>query len=178
MTKPITEQRLYNITLFYLERFDSSKLKVKQMLERRIQKEKLKGAIIPDDTPTLIQNVIKRMEDLGYLNDERFAKIQIKNLSQAGKSKSFILNKLKTSGISNNISQELLNAYDEENESSDLTRAEKWLKKHKKGQFRTKDANAFYQKDLAALARAGFSYDIAQQALQTKADSFDDYFIE
>lgn len=177
MTKPITEQRLYNITLFYLERFDSSKLKVKQMLERRIQKEKLKGAIIPDNASILIQNVIKRMEDLGYLNDERFAKIQIKNLSQAGKSKSFILNKLKTSGISNNISQELLNAYDEENESSDLTRAEKWLKKHKKGQFRTKDANTFYQKDLAALARAGFSYDVAQKALKTNPSS-EDYFID
>lgn len=170
MTKPITEQRLYNITLFYLERFDASKLKIKQMLERRIQKEKLKGAIVPNDISTAIQNIISRLENLGYLNDNRFAEIQVKKLSQAGKSKTFILNKLKTLGISQELSLSLLTHFDEENNYSDLARAEKWLKKHRKGQFRLKDANTFYQKDLAALARAGFSYEIASQALQTKPD--------
>lgn len=177
MTKPITEQRLYNITLFYLERFDASSLKVKQMLERRIQKEKLKGAMIPTNTLELIENVILRMQNLGYINDTRFAQNQIKKLSSNGKSKSFILNKLKQDGISSTLAQDLFFDFDKENESSDLTRAEKWLKKHKKGQFRSKDAALFYKKDLAALARAGFSYETAQKALKTTPLD-EDYFIE
>ncbi len=171
MTKPISEQRLYNITLFYLERFDASTLKVKQMLERRIQKEKAKGAIVPNNAQELIQNVINRMQNLGYINDERFAQIQIKKLCSAGKSKSFILNKLKQAGITGEIAKNLLSEFDLENESSDLTRAEQWLKKHRKGQFRSKNADEFYQKDLAALARAGFSYEIASSALKTKPAS-------
>ena len=171
MTKPISEQRLYNITLFYLERFDASALKVKQMLERRIQKEKAKGAIVPNNTQALIQNIINRMQNLGYINDERFAQSQIKKLSSAGKSKSFILNKLKQAGIAGEIAKNLLSEFDLENESSDLTRAEQWLKKHRKGQFRSKNADEFYQKDLAALARAGFSYEIASSALKTKPSS-------
>ena len=171
MTKPISEQRLYNITLFYLERFDASALKVKQMLERRIQKEKAKGALVPNNTQELIQNVILKMQNLGYINDERFAQTKIKKLCSAGKSKSFILNKLKQAGITGEIAKKLLSEFDLENESSDYTRAEQWLKKHRKGQFRSKNADDFYQKDLAALARAGFSYEIASNALKTKPSS-------
>ena len=177
MPKPISEQRLYNITLFYLERFDASALKVKQMLERRIQKEKAKGAIVPRNTQELIQNVISRIQNLGYINDERFAQNQIKKLCSTGKSKSFILNKLKQAGITAEIAKNLLSEFDKKNESSDLTRAEQWLKKHRKGQFRSKNADDFYQKDLAALARAGFSYDVAQKALKTNPTS-EDYFID
>ena len=177
MPKPISEQRLYNITLFYLERFDASALKVKQMLERRIQKEKAKGAIVPGNTQELIQNVISRIQNLGYINDERFAQNQIKKLCSTGKSKSFILNKLKQAGITAEIAKNLLSEFDKENESSDLTRAEQWLKKHRKGQFRSKNADDFYQKDLAALARAGFNYDVAQKALKTNPTS-EDYFID
>ena len=168
MTKPITEQRLYNTTLFYLERFDASSLKVQQMLEKRIQKEKLKGAII--------QNVIEKMVHLGYINDTRFATNHIRQLALQGKSKSFILNKLSQAGIKKEEALNILNQFEEENESSDLKRAEKWLKKHKKGQFRSKDASLFYQKDLAALARAGFNYETAQQALKSNPSDDDFYF--
>ena len=175
MTKPITEQRLYNITLFYLERFDASSLKIKQMLERRIYKEKQKGAFIPNDTDKIIQSVIQRMQSLGYINDERYTQNQVRNLAQAGKSKKQILNKLKQSGISDKLILETLTAFEEDNESSDLTRAEKWLKKHKKGQFRTKNTSEFYKKDLAALARAGFSYETAVTALKIEPNFEQDW---
>ena len=112
-----------------------------------------------------------------YINDNRYLQNQIRNLSNAGKSQSFILNKLKQDGFSTTIVKDLLSAFDQESESSDLTRANKWLKKHSKGQFRNKDATLFYQKDLAALARAGFSYDTAKKALTTQTESDDDFFI-
>ena len=79
--------------------------------------------------------------------------------------------KLKQAGITGEIAKNLLSEFDLENESSDYTRAEQWLKKHRKGQFRSKNADDFYQKDLAALARAGFSYEIASNALKTKPSS-------
>lgn len=166
MTKEITKVRLYNITLFYLERFESSSFKTKKMLERRVQKEKLKGNIIPDNISTLINEVIQKMTELGYINDERVMQNQIRRLSSAGKSKSFILKKLKQDGFNENSLSSALSSFDEETSSSDLIRAVKWLKKHKKGQFRSKDSSLFYQKDLAALARAGFSYDTATKALE------------
>lgn len=175
MTKQITIQRLNNITLFYLERFEASSQKTKKMLERRIQKEALKGNIIPDNINQLIDEVIKKMVDLGYINDERFIQNQIRRLSNSGKSKSFILNKLKQDGLSPSLISNYLNIFDEETSSSDLTRANNWLKKHKKGQFRSKDASLFYQKDLAALARAGFSYEIAKTALEVTPCQEDDF---
>lgn len=176
MTKQITKTRLYNITLFYLERFESSRFKTKKMLEKRVQKERLKGNIIPDNINLLIDEVIQKMTDLGYINDERVIQNQVRRLSNAGKSKSFILNKLKQDGLSEQSISLYLNSFDEENSCSDLTRATNWLKKHKKGQFRSKDASLFYQKDMAALARAGFSYAIAKEALDVTPPNTENYF--
>ncbi|MBO7244158.1 MAG: RecX family transcriptional regulator [Alphaproteobacteria bacterium] len=175
--KQINKTRLTNITLFYLERFESSSFKTRKMLERRIQKERLNGNIIPDNINTMIDEVIQKMIELGYINDERVIQNQVQRLSNSGKSKSFILNKLKQDGLCPQTVSNYLRTFDEETSSSDLTRAHNWLKKHKKGQFRIKDASLFYQKDLAALGRAGFSYEIAKQALEInplqKDNSFD-----
>lgn len=175
MTKQITKARLNNITLFYLERFEASSQKTKKMLERRVQKEAAKGNIIPENIHQLIDEVITKMIDLGYIDDNRFIQNQIRRLSNAGKSKSFILNKLKQDGCSSSLISDYLNIFDEETSSSDLTRANNWLKKHKKGQFRSKDAPLFYKKDLSALARAGFSYETAKAALEVKQNQEDDY---
>ena len=176
MTKQITKTRLYNITLFYLERFESSSFKTRKMLERRIQKERLKGNIIPENVNELITDVIQKMIELGYINDDRVIQNQVRRLSNAGKSKSFILNKLKQDGLSAQFVCKYLTSFDEENSCSDLIRATNWLKKQRKGQFRSKDASLYYQKDLSALARAGVSYETAKQALDVTPPNDNDYF--
>ncbi len=164
MTKPVTQRRLYNITLFYLTKFDASSEKVRQMLRRRLYKASLAEEPVPTQANEWIEEIIQKMTDLGYINDNRYAENQTRQLSLQGKSESFIINKLRQDGISPEQTRHLL----ENREEDDFTRAVIWLKRHKKGPFRSKDNDSFYTKDLAALGRAGFSYETACAALKSE----------
>ena len=56
MVKKITHQRLYNITLYYLSRYDSCSTKVREMLKRRILKDAQAGADVPTEVNEWIEN--------------------------------------------------------------------------------------------------------------------------
>lgn len=156
MQKPLTEKRLENITLYYLERFDASSDKLRQMLKRRVQKQKMLGLPIDKNINQWIECVIQKMQQLGYVNDARYAENMIRRLSQSGKSTRFIQQKLLSAGIDQQIVENYLAPEDE------LDRARTFVHK--------KHLGADYQKDLAKLARAGFSYEIAQQVLKGEDD--------
>ena len=109
MQKPLTEKRLQNIALFYLERFEASSQKLRQVLKRRVQKQKMQGLSVDPQVPKWIENVIQEMIRLGYVNDERYIENTIRRLSQAGKSTKFIRQKLLTEGMENEMIAAFLN---------------------------------------------------------------------
>lgn len=152
MQKPLTEKRLENICLFYLERFDASSDKLRQMLNRRIKRQKMQNIPVDKDIYSWIENVIGKMQRLGYVNDTRYAENVVRRLSQSGKSARFIQQKLAQEGINADVITALLNPQD------DLERACLFVRKKRLG--------ANYEKDLAKLARAGFDYETAKQALE------------
>lgn len=152
MQKPLTEKRLQNIALYYLERFDASSEKLRQTLKRRIQRQKMAGIPIHPSAYTWVEQILEKMKSLGYINDERYTENIIRRLSESGKSTRFIRQKLLVEGISEDTLEKFLSPDDE------LARAKNFVHKKHLGQG--------YQKDLAKLARAGFSYEIAQQVLK------------
>ena len=78
--KKITYQRLYNITLYYLGRYESTTDKVRQMLCRRVQKSKLAGDEVPDEVNAWIDKVVLSMQDLGYIDNRRY----LENIADCG----------------------------------------------------------------------------------------------
>lgn len=162
MVKEITEKRLYNITLYYLTRFDASAGKVRSMLKRRLSKSRLTGIEIPSEALQWIENIIIEMQRLGYLNDYRYAENKIRLLMHQGKSPQFITLKLKEDGIDSENIQQLLKDVN----ISEVDQAKRFVTRKKIGYFRPKELQqTYYQKDLASLSRAGFSYDAARSAL-------------
>ena len=152
--KKITPERLKNIALFYLERYEASSEKLRIVLKRRLIKAKLE-APIPIEANKWIEDVIQEMQRLNYINDTRYAENTTKRLLGTGKSFSYIRSKLKLEGIKEKEIQSLLMKTDE------LEQAKLMIQKKHMG----KD----FSKDLARLARAGFPYEIARKALE-KAD--------
>ncbi len=151
MQKPLTPKRLENIALYYLERFDASAYKLREVLKRRVNKQKLAGEPVDKDVFQWIEAVIQKCVALGYVDDKRYAENAVRRLTQAGKSLRFIRQKLMNEGIDVDLLETLLNPEDE------LERACTFVRKKRLG--------GDYEKDLAKLARAGFSYEIARQAL-------------
>ena len=156
MQKPLTPKRLENIALYYLDRFDASGTKLRQVLLRRLQKQKMANIPVDPNTPQWIESVVQKCIDLGYVNDTRYVENAVRRLSAAGKSARFIQQKLLSEGLDDDLIQSFLQADD------DLTRAQTFVAKKHLG----KD----YEKDLAKLARAGFCYDVARRALKGEND--------
>ena len=149
--KKITPQRLKNIALYYLERFDASSEKLRSVLMRRVQKAVFSGDEVPLDTEQWIDEIVDEMKRLNYVNDQRYAENKIRQYLKAGKSNRYIILKLSEAGIDPEEVRSFL-------PNDELEQAQIFARKKHLG----KD----FQKDLAKLARAGFSYDIAQKVLK------------
>lgn len=158
--RKITQERLKNIAFYYLERYDASSYKLRSVLKRRLIKASLEQ-IIPKEANLWIENVIQEMKKLGYINDKRYAENTIRRLSEMGKSRSFIRTKLKLAGIEEEEIKALLSDTDE------LSSARLLIQKKHLGHD--------FKRDLARLARAGYSYEIAREALEEISYSEEDF---
>jgi recX family len=162
--RKITPQRLKNIALYYLKRFESSVANLRSVLQRRVNdyayqnKEFDRG-----EAYQWIEDILTDFQRYGYLNDSRYAEIKIKDYMSAGKSVRYIKGKMREKGID----EEILSALLEDQEYDEFEAALKLAKKKHIGPFR-KDEEARFenrQKDMGTLVRAGFSYDVVQRVV-------------
>ena len=161
----LNSKRLYNIAIYYLKRYDSSSFNLRKVLKRRVIRERAKNAEIPDDIDAVIENVIARMKELGYVNDVRFMENEIRRLTARGKSRSFIEKKLVLCGYKKGD----FAAYLDENAADETETVIKIIKKRKL--FTVPEHR---QKDLAKLLRAGFKYQAIVSALKKNDYAGDD----
>ena len=162
--RKITPQRLKNIALYYLKRFESSVANLRSVLQRRVNdyayqnKEFDRG-----EAYQWIEDILADFQRYGYLNDRRYAEIKIKDYMSAGKAVRYIKGKMREKGID----EEILSALLEDQEYDEFEAALKLAKKKHIGPFRTDEEARFEnrQKDMGTLVRAGFSYDVVRRVV-------------
>ena len=165
--KHLTEKRILNITLFYLSRYESSAAKVRAMLHRRVLRLQRRGEPIPAETEDWIEAAIQEATAHAYLNDTRYAENQVRHLTAEGRSDRYIVGKLTAAGIDSDTVRRLI----EVTGLSETDRAEHFIRRKHLGPYRPESERAeHYAKDLATLARAGFSYEVAATVLQSPHD--------
>ena len=110
--------------------------------------------------------VIPHFQELGFLNDVLYARGLFDSLKRRGLSRTMIQSRMRQKGVETEEISRLLN--DEEEGASDKDSVIRFAQKKKIGQYRLTpyDDPKDKQKDLAKLARAGFSYDIAQSVFE------------
>ena len=163
-----TKSRLRNIALYYLDRFESSEENLRAVLRRRIDKYAFfNKEYNPTQAYQWAEEIIAECLAQNFINDERFADFKISGYLSSGKSKRYIEQKLKQKGID----EKIIAQYFEDSEYSEFEAALNFAKKKKIGRFRPDDdtRTANWQKDLAALVRAGFDYDVAKQILEPES---------
>ena len=166
--KKITKQRLKNIALYYLERFESSVDNLRQVLRRRVNDYAFSNPDFDKSEALIwIEEILSDCERYGYISDTRFAELKIKDYLAAGKSARYIKLKLLQKGIEEALIENLLQEQEYDPEALALNLA----KKKKIGPFRPSEEarREFRQKDLATLVRAGFDYDVAQRVLEKES---------
>lgn len=167
--RKMTQQRLKNIALYYLKRFETSEANLRNVLKKRID-----GYAYYDknfdrhEAYIWLDNLLANFVELKYVDDERFAEMKIRSYLAAGKSPRYILGKLKEKGIDEHLVDNLLS----EQEFDPLESALKLARKKKIGPYcQSIDIRKERRsKDLAILVRAGFDYDIAIKVLDMEGE--------
>ena len=153
------EKKLLKYAIDYLSKYDSSKRNLINVLKRKIFRLEItnfeKSKLI-----NIIDSVIINLEKNKFIDDDRYSSIKILSLSKLGKSKNFISNYLIKKGIEKTQIQKNLNLMENNNNDWELDSAKIFVKKK-----RLLEKNEVYEKKLAKMARAGFSYDICKKIL-------------
>lgn len=117
---------------------------------------------LDEEVRAWIDDVVTKMKRLGFIDDERAAASRARSLRSTGTSARGAIMKLRQKGIDGAMAARVLAVVDEEPDA-ELTAAREYVRRRK---LTAKDP----RKALAALARRGFSYDIAKKALAAITD--------
>lgn len=160
------------MALAYVNRFDCTATKLERHLAERVRKQ---GG--HEQAAAWIAELIERYLSSGVLNDARFAKNLASQLTTRGKSSRAISQKLAMRGVPSEVAHELMAARRQDEPNAELEAACAFVRKRRLGSYRDAEKRAEYrQKDLASLARQGFSFDTAKRALGASSGGSDDEF--
>lgn len=160
--KKITATYLHNYALFYLERFASTSAHLKTVLMRRVYKSVyFHGEPEMSQAENWVDDLVARFVKTGLVNDEIYAKGRTQSLRRSGNSRRQITAKLVQKGLGTDTIDQAIETVDEETgHDAELQAALRYVRRRRLGCNPER-----HQKDMAALARAGFAYDIATRAL-------------
>jgi len=178
--KRITESYLHNSGLYYLQRFAAGKAHFKSVMMRKVKRSCL---FYPEQSleacRELVDALADKFEASGLLNDEGYLHGAVTSLQRQGRSAKAIRGKLMTKGFRlEKIDQALESLSEFKGKSGselELDAALRFAQKKKIGRFRLKLTDAKgVQRELSALARAGFSYEISRQIMDREREEPED----
>jgi len=171
----VTRAGLEASALRYLERFDCSTERLRKVLRERVAKAARAGVEGAAAAPAIIEELLARYQSSGLLNDTRFAQNYAQSLRGRGGSRRVIEMKLRARGISGELAHQALKG-DESSATSELEAAQAFVRRRRLGPHRKPEVRAEYrQKDLMAVARAGFDFDIAKRVVGNSSSTDDEF---
>lgn len=169
-----TPERLANAALYYLGRYAASEASLRRVLQGKIKRYAMTDpAFAADDAARAalteaIEGIVEKHRNLGVLNDAAYAEMKVGSMRRAGKSARRIGQSLAQKGVKAGLVGRALEAHEEENGEAELRAALALARKRGLGPYRRGGASEDPKqraKEIATLARAGFSFDIAKKVL-------------
>ena len=120
----------------------------------------------------MVRSLIERLQASGILNDDRYAEGKAASLRRRGGSVRSIRAALATRGIVGDLAERAIQSADEESgvQEPDLAAAQRLAQRRRLGPWRPKGRAEYRMKDIAALGRAGFSYEIACAVIDAEVE--------
>jgi regulatory protein len=166
---PVSAAWLERAALSYLERYSASAEMLRRTLARRVEKRARArgedGAAFAD----MVEATVARAVGAGLVDDARFARARLATLRRRGASNRGASAKLAAKGVPTDIvAAAMATEREEEAESGAVEEAaaRAYAKRRRLGPHRPAEAReANRARDLAAMARAGFSYGLARSVI-------------
>ncbi len=171
-----TAKYLERAGLAYIERFAPPKASLIRILRGKVTRSLRVHGGDPQEGEAIIQALAVKFEAAGLLNDALYAASRARRLFSRGHPRRVIAQKLREKGLAaDDIDAALSDFYGDEANSDmthgdmihgDLAAALTYARKRRLGPFGPPAGRAErHPRDLAILARRGFSYDIAMRVL-------------
>jgi regulatory protein len=164
-----TAQSLRNAALFYLQRYATSAENLRRVLKRRVERAALEYGSDVQEGAGFVNEIIIRYRETGLLDDLVYAKAQTQSLRRRGNSLRMIFARLQAKGVAREDIELALTELDLSVTDADLSAAIIIARRRRFGPWRLSDRADRRMRDLAALARRGFSYAVSKQVIDAES---------
>jgi regulatory protein len=169
-----TEAVLDALALRYLERFDATTEKLRQVLMRGVHRSVRAHGGEVEAGRQIVEGLLARYRASGLVSDLRYATSMAAGLRARGTSRNAIRARLRGRGVPDEVLGEALEAAGVGDAGGELEAARVFARKRRLGPFRGPEDRARYRRrDLAAMARAGFMFEVCRVVLGEHADETD-----
>jgi len=113
---------LIKYAIKYLSKYSSSKKNLERILKKKIQKttnDKKQRYELYNQ----INNILKKLEDNKLINDSEYCLNKIRIFVSNGKSKNYIINSLRQKGLSNDVIENSIMNFEEDNNNWEIESA-------------------------------------------------------
>ncbi len=169
LPKKATKSHLENAALYYVERFSSTADSLRNVLTRRVHRSAhYHHTEIPQGLDWVAE-IVERFQAAGLIDDASFAQARARTLHQRGNSAKVITLKLRAKGVSGELIEAALQKLEADCDDGTSREHQGAIRLARRrglgpyGDLEKRQQNR--DKHMAALARAGYSYDIARQVI-------------
>ena len=163
-----TPKYLRNSALYYLERYASSSAHLRRRLLAKVALSARAHGTDPAEGAAAVEALIAELLGAGLLDDTRYAMERARILHRRGASARAIHAGLLGKGVEADDIERALAGLREEAAEPELAAALAYARRRRLGPYRDEFARKDLRaKDLAALGRRGFGYDLARRIIDT-----------
>lgn len=158
--------RLKRQAFHHLERWPTTRANLRRVLRRKVARAVPHHVFEVEEAHAWIEAVLDDLERIGVLNDTRWALDKARSGIRKGQSPRQVRANLRAKGIAPELVEQALDAVEGDTE---LRAAVTYARKRRLGPFAPPGRSPEQRtKDLARLARRGFSYDVARRVLDAE----------
>lgn len=168
--RKVSPRYLENAALHYLERYAATVSQLRRVLGRRVDRSVKAHGTDKAEALRWVDELVQKLVRNGLVNDTAYAETKAHSLRASGRSARVIAQKLMLKGVSRELVQQKVSEAAAELPEDQAARI--WARKKRLGPYRRDPATRAdnRQRDLAALARAGFSFAIAKRIVDGEAE--------
>jgi regulatory protein len=177
--RKVTPTSLRNAALHYLQRYASSSENLRAVLTRRVRRAERHHETNREEAAAWIDDLVQDFQRTGLLDDRTYAGGRVQSMFRQGRSRRLMMLDLRKKGIPADIVDAALAALAAENDAPDQTAALRYVQRRRLGPYRLRSREEYRDRDLAAVARAGFDYETARRVIDAESrESLEEAFLQ
>ncbi len=166
---PATAKYLRNSALYHLDRYATSSAHLRRLLLNKVARSARAHGTDAAAGAAAVEALIAELLEAGLLDDARYAAERALALVRRGASARAIRGALLAKGVASEFIEPALERLGAEAAEPELAAALAYARRRRLGPYRSPQARAaMREKDLAALGRRGFGYDLARRVIETR----------